>query len=96
MFWGLLRPIYVGTPSPPCVSPRSDYLADAVDAFLSSTAEFQEDVQNASDVDVDSPTVPLGLTFSFPVKQTAFDKGYLTRTKGFAAKNAVNKDISCV
>lgn len=74
-----------------------DYLADSVDAFLTSTtstAETQEDAQEASDVDADSPTVPLGLTFSFPVEQTALDKGYLlTWTKGFAAKNAVNKDI---
>ncbi|KAH9032170.1 hypothetical protein EDB85DRAFT_2073971 [Lactarius pseudohatsudake] len=37
---------------------------------------------------------PLVLTFSFPVEQTALDKGFLlTWTKGFAAKNAVNKDI---
>jgi hexokinase len=39
--------------------------------------------------DVDSPAVPLGLTFSFPVEQTALDKGILlTWTKGFSAKNA--------
>ncbi len=53
-------------------------------------------MQNASDVDidVDSPTVPPGLTFSFPVEQTSLDKGYLlTRRKGFAAKNTVNKDF---
>ncbi len=36
MFWGRLRPIYVGT-HPSCVSPSSDYLADSVDAFLTST-----------------------------------------------------------
>ena len=67
-----------------------------MDAFLTSTTELQEDSQGAGDVDVDvySRTVPLGLTFSFPVEQTALDKGYLlTWTKGFAAKNAVNKDI---
>ncbi len=74
----------------PRVSPSSDCLADSVDALPASTAELQEDVQNASDVDVDSPTVPLGLRFSFPVEQTALDKGYLTRTKGF---NAVIKDV---
>ncbi|KAH8989385.1 hypothetical protein EDB86DRAFT_2943806 [Lactarius hatsudake] len=43
-----------------------DYLADSVDAFLTSTTELKEDF--------DSPTVPLGLTFSFPVEQTALDK----------------------
>ena len=65
-----------------------------MDAFLTSTAVLQDDVQDASDVEVDSPTVPLGLTFSFPVEQTALDKGYLlTWTKGFAAKNAINKDV---
>jgi len=30
--------------------------------------ELQEDVQNESDIDVDSPTVPFVLTFSFPVE----------------------------
>ncbi|KAI9456980.1 hexokinase-domain-containing protein [Lactarius psammicola] len=71
-----------------------DYLADSVDAFLTSTTELQEDVQDTSGVEVDSPTMPLGLTFSFPVEQTALDKGYLlTWTKGFAAKNAINKDV---
>ncbi|KAH8986337.1 hypothetical protein EDB92DRAFT_1879806 [Lactarius akahatsu] len=71
-----------------------DYLADSVDAFLTSTTELKEDALDAGDIDVDSPTVPLGLTFSFPVEQTALDKGFLlTWTKGFAAKNAVNKDI---
>jgi len=68
-----------------------DYLADSVDAFLTSTTELEEDIQDTSEVDID---LPLGLTFSFPVEQTALDKGYLlTWTKGFAAKNAVNKDV---
>ncbi|KAI9448589.1 hypothetical protein H4582DRAFT_2107815 [Lactarius indigo] len=63
-----------------------DYLADSVDAFLTSTTELKDDAQDVGDVEVDSPTVPLGLTFSFP--------GFLlTWTKGFAAKNAVNKDV---
>jgi hexokinase len=65
------------------VSPSSDYLADSVDAFLTSTTELEEDLQDTSDLDIDSRTVPLGLTFSFPVEQTALDKGYLlTWTKG--------------
>lgn len=71
-----------------------DYLADSVDAFLTSNTKLEEDSQDTDDIDVDSRTVPLGLTFSFPVEQTALDKGYLlTWTKGFSAKNAVNKDI---
>ncbi|KAI0269031.1 hypothetical protein BGY98DRAFT_1016470 [Russula aff. rugulosa BPL654] len=44
--------------------------------------------------DIESPAIPLGLTFSFPVEQTARDKGILlTWTKGFSAKNAINKDV---
>jgi hexokinase len=77
----------------PCV-PISDYLADSVDAFLTSTAGSQEDSHRLNVLDVASPAVPLGLTFSFPVEQTALDKGILlTWTKGFSAKNAVNKDV---
>lgn len=81
---------------PIVTSPSSDYLADSVDAFLTSTTELEEDPQENGELElgVDSRTVPLGLTFSFPVEQTALDKGYLlTWTKGFSAKNAVNKDI---
>ena len=84
-----------GSPSH-LTSLSSDYLADSVDAFLTSTTELEEEPQENGDLelDVDSRTVPLGLTFSFPVEQTALDKGYLlTWTKGFSAKNAVNKDI---
>lgn len=40
------------------------------------------------------PALPLGLTFSFPVEQTALNEGkILTWTKGFAAKNAVGHDV---
>ena len=42
----------------------------------------------------DDEALHLGLTFSFPVEQTALDKGLLlTWTKGFAAKNAIGKDV---
>lgn len=42
----------------------------------------------------DDEALHLGLTFSFPVEQTALDKGVLlTWTKGFAAKNAIGKDV---
>lgn len=45
------------------------------------------------DPDVD-PALPLGLTFSFPVEQTALNEGrILTWTKGFSAKNAVGNDV---
>ena len=52
----------------------SDYLADSVDAFLTSTES--SDAPEGEDL-------PLGLTFSFPVEQTALDSGHLlTWTKG--------------
>ncbi len=45
------------------------------------------------DPDID-PALPLGLTFSFPVEQTALNEGkVLTWTKGFSAKNAVGHDV---
>jgi hexokinase len=38
--------------------------------------------------------LPLGLTFSFPVEQTALDSGkILTWTKGFSAKHAIGNDV---
>ena len=93
LFWGRLRTLRIDTSA---FGRASDYLADSVDAFLTSTTELEEDIQDTdtSEVNIDSRTVPLGLTFSFPVEQTALDKGILlTWTKGFAAKNAVNKDV---
>lgn len=45
-------------------------------------------------LDDEPPAIHLGLTFSFPVEQTALDSGVLlTWTKGFAAKNAIGNDI---
>ncbi|CCM04017.1 uncharacterized protein FIBRA_06174 [Fibroporia radiculosa] len=73
-----------------------DYLADSVDAFLT---EFSSATGSPVSTSVanpfDSPTeVPLGLTFSFPVEQTALNEGkILTWTKGFAAKNAIGNDV---
>lgn len=62
-----------------------DYLADSVDAFLT---------ESHSVVSEQSEEVYLGFTFSFPVEQTAIDKGVLlTWTKGFAAKNAIGRDV---
>jgi hexokinase len=64
-----------------------DYLADSVDAFLTSSY--------SADPTSETPDVlHLGLTFSFPVEQTALDSGkILTWTKGFSAKNAVGHDV---
>ncbi|KIY72875.1 hexokinase [Cylindrobasidium torrendii FP15055 ss-10] len=67
-----------------------DYLADSVDAFLTSNAEKDTSASGLNQPDV----LPLGLTFSFPVEQTALDSGkILTWTKGFAAKHAVGNDV---
>ncbi|KAF8528913.1 hexokinase-domain-containing protein [Hysterangium stoloniferum] len=61
-----------------------DYLADCVDAFLTDNSEQSPGEDNLS----------LGLTFSFPVEQTALDKGkILTWTKGFAVRNAIGCDV---
>ena len=85
--------------------PPLDYLADSVDAFLTesgspscavppSLSRRQSRDGRFNDADADRPYMPLGLTFSFPVEQTALDSGkLLTWTKGFSAKNAIGKDI---
>jgi hexokinase len=81
-----------------------DYLADSVDAFLtdsgSPTAALPPSLTHESHAnvlgngDTDQPYISLALTFSFPVEQTALDSGkLLTWTKGFAAKNAIGKDV---
>ncbi|KAG1773849.1 hypothetical protein EDD22DRAFT_856754 [Suillus occidentalis] len=70
-----------------------DYLADSVDAFLTDTPSEGHD-SHVSHAEEDSPYVPLALTFSFPVEQSALDSGVLlTWTKGFSAKNAIGKDV---
>ncbi|KAG8915745.1 glucokinase [Tulasnella sp. 408] len=61
-----------------------DYMADSVDHFLTDRAIDAENEE----------TLHLGFTFSFPVEQSALDKGLLlTWTKGFSAKNAVGNDV---
>ncbi|KAI0685988.1 hexokinase [Cytidiella melzeri] len=80
-----------------------DYLADSVDAFLttpsgSPTTAAQNPFAGSSAIDEINPDVdpalPLGLTFSFPVEQTALNQGkILTWTKGFSAKNAIGNDV---
>ncbi|ORX77178.1 hypothetical protein BCR32DRAFT_295769 [Anaeromyces robustus] len=59
-----------------------DFLAESVLAFIT-----ENNIPTESDI-------PLGFTFSFPVKQTAIDKGYLINwTKGFDCKDTINKDV---
>lgn len=66
-----------------------DYIADSVDAFLTNHAKT--DYNNGKGT---GDAVYLGFTFSFPVEQTALDKGkILTWTKGFSARNAVGNDV---
>lgn len=61
-----------------------DYMADSVDAFLTSINSQVKDGDH----------LPLGLTFSFPVEQTALDQGtLLTWTKGFSAAGAQGRDV---
>ncbi|KAG1396873.1 hypothetical protein G6F58_011632 [Rhizopus delemar] len=58
-----------------------DFIADCVDNFI---FEYHTTPQ----------TLYLGFTFSFPVNQTAIDRGTLMHwTKGFACTNAINKDV---
>lgn len=71
-----------------------DYLAESVDAFLTthSTSEYSSPKNAPADAAPDA--VYLGFTFSFPVEQTALGSGkILTWTKGFSAKNAVGNDV---
>lgn len=72
-----------------------------MDAFLTEVPESPKvdpsfigsDPYEAADQE-DIPYLPLALTFSFPVEQSALDSGVLlTWTKGFSAKNAVGKDV---
>ena len=83
----------------------TDYLADSVDAFLTDSAAAPPPGATTPGIPAslaspsldgpgDSPVVNLGLTFSFPVEQSALDSGVLlTWTKGFSARNAIGHDI---
>ncbi|KAF8639769.1 hypothetical protein AX17_001029 [Amanita inopinata Kibby_2008] len=71
-----------------------DYLADSVDAFLMTEASIDYQSPSHASPAADYDDVLLGLTFSFPVEQTALDSGkILTWTKGFSAKNAIGNDV---
>ncbi|KAF8076042.1 hypothetical protein FPV67DRAFT_1664354 [Lyophyllum atratum] len=68
-----------------------DYLADSVDAFLTTHAASAYTTGSPNE---NNDVVHLGLTFSFPVEQTALGSGkILTWTKGFSAKNAIGNDV---
>ncbi|KAL0949823.1 hypothetical protein HGRIS_009859 [Hohenbuehelia grisea] len=72
-----------------------DYLADSVDAFLTeNTPSDPTPHHRLGDPRLPPQPVHLGLTFSFPVEQTALGAGkILTWTKGFSAKNAIGHDV---
>ncbi|CAG8598237.1 3786_t:CDS:2 [Funneliformis mosseae] len=66
-----------------------DFLANCIDKFL---AELDETDYKGSSRK--GGKLNLGFTFSFPVEQTAIDKGTLISwTKGFTCVNAVGKDV---
>ena len=61
-----------------------DFIAECVNKFLN---------EHGHDVDPNAP-LQLGFTFSFPVLQTAINRGVLKQwTKGFSCKNAVDEDV---
>ncbi|KAG9291260.1 hypothetical protein G9A89_021762 [Geosiphon pyriformis] len=60
-----------------------DFIAESIDRFLTDLGDEHNDGK-----------LDLGFTFSFPVEQTAINKGTLLHwTKGFAATGAVGKDV---
>lgn len=64
------------------------YIAEKVEDFV---RQHHEDAFSATHTD---HHLRLGFTFSFPVTQTAIDKGILLRwTKGFDISSAVGKDV---
>ncbi|KAJ7823290.1 hexokinase, partial [Mycena olivaceomarginata] len=70
-----------------------DYLADSVDASLTSHPPSSHGNRDPF-VEPTSDVVHLGLTFSLRVEQTALDSGkILTWTKGFSAKHAIGNDV---
>lgn len=73
-----------------------DYLADSVDAFLTThaTTEYASPQDNSHTSATNTNVVHLGFTFSFPVAQAALDSGkLLTWTKGFKVKHVVGEDV---
>ncbi|KAI9253888.1 hexokinase-domain-containing protein [Phascolomyces articulosus] len=63
-----------------------DFIADSVDKFLTEHCTKPKEGEEM---------LQLGYTFSFPVLQTAINRGVLKQwTKGFSSKNAVGKDVA--
>ncbi|ORY00623.1 hypothetical protein K493DRAFT_210755 [Basidiobolus meristosporus CBS 931.73] len=64
-----------------------DFLAECVEDFITSRAEAELLRQAA--------VIPLGFTFSFPINQTAINRGKLLQwTKSFTATNVVGHDVA--
>lgn len=72
-----------------------NYLADSVDAFLTTHATTgYASPGDSPRAAANRKIVHLGFTFSFPVEQSAIDSGkLLTWTKGFNVKNVVGQDV---
>ena len=67
----------------PSFTSHSDYMATSVGNFITENTNVSEE-----------ECLHLGLTFSFPVEQTALASGtLLTWTKGFSATGAIGEDI---
>ncbi|ORX94919.1 hypothetical protein K493DRAFT_220356 [Basidiobolus meristosporus CBS 931.73] len=64
-----------------------DFFAKCIDDFITLRPET-EDLRHA-------PLIPLGFTFSFPINQTAINRGkLLCWTKSFTATNVVGHDVA--
>lgn len=61
-----------------------DFIAGCVESFVKDKIQ-----------DTPGEDLQMGFTFSFPVLQTAINRGVLKQwTKGFSCKNAVDKDVT--
>lgn len=66
-----------------------DYIAQCIDSFVTEHDTEKDDREAGPPNELH-----LGFTFSFPVLQTALDRGkLLTWTKGFKCTNAIGKDV---
>lgn len=71
-----------------------DSTADALFSYLAKKVEAFLDEHHGDDNDSTKEPLKLGFTFSFPVDQTALNKGKLIRwTKGFDLPDCVDKDV---
>ncbi|KAI9140623.1 hypothetical protein BKA69DRAFT_1078924 [Paraphysoderma sedebokerense] len=66
-----------------------DFIADCIYTFIHEHATEESGMKHMKD-----GSLKLGFTFSFPVNQTALDKGTLIHwSKGFTASNVVDNDV---